>query len=72
MSSGHGHRRVRAVQLDRDLFWQCAPVVVRMPEAADKIGERAGDEEIFLQEAQPCPNGRRIIGIEYPRERFWR
>jgi len=64
----HRHRRVRVVQLDRRLFRQGAPVVVRMPEAADKIGERAGHEEILLQEAQSPPTFGRIVRIQHARE----
>ena len=49
---GHGHRRVRVVELDGDLVGQGRPVVVRAAEAGDDVGQRAADEEVLLDEPQ--------------------
>ena len=40
------------VELDRDLLGQRAPVALRPAEAPHEVGQRAGDEEILLHEAQ--------------------
>jgi len=45
------HRRVGIVQLDGDLFWKHAPIGVAAPETPYEIGQRAGDQKIFLHEA---------------------
>ncbi len=52
------------VQLDRHVVGQCVPVGVPTPEAADEVGQRAGDEEVLLHEAEPLPHRRRIVRIE--------
>ena len=52
---GDGHRRVRVVELDGDLLGQRAPVGVAAAEAPHEVGQRAGDQEILLHEAQPLP-----------------
>ena len=49
---GDRDRRVRVVELDGDLVGQRVPVVVAAAEAGDDVGQRAGDQEVFLQEAQ--------------------
>ena len=54
---GDGQRRVRVVELDGDLVGQRAPVGVASAEAAHEVGQRAGDEEVLLHEAQPLPHG---------------
>jgi hypothetical protein len=43
-----------------------APVRVAAAEAPDQIGQRAGDEEVLLDEAQPLAARRRVVGIEHP------
>ena len=43
---------------------------LRAPEAPHEVGQRAGDEEIFLHEAQPLPHARRVVGIEHAGQRF--
>ena len=57
INSGTAMRRVRVVELDGDLFRQRAPVGVRFAEAPHEVGQRAGDQKIFLHEAQPLPHG---------------
>ena len=63
-------RRVRIVELDGDLLGQGAPVGVALPEAPHEIGQRAGDEKIFLHKAQSLPHARGVVGIQDPRQRF--
>ena len=65
---GNGHRRVRVVHLDGDFLGKGVPVGVAAPESPHEIAQRAGDEEIFLQEAQPLPHGCRVIRIEHTGE----
>ena len=50
---GDGQRGVRVVELDGDLVGQGRPVVAAPAEAADDVGQRAGDEEVLLHEPQP-------------------
>ena len=45
---------------------------LRCAEAAHEIGQRAGDEEILLHEAQSLALLRGVVGIEHARERFGR
>ena len=52
---GNGHRRVRVVHLDGDFLGKGVPVGVAAPEAPHEVAQRAGDEEILLQKAQPLP-----------------
>ncbi len=49
---------------------QRAPVVAVVPEAADDVGDRAGDQKVLLDEAQRAPLVGGIVGIEHPRQRF--
>ena len=72
ISSGDGQRRMCIVELDGDFPGECAPIGVATPEAAHDIGQRAGDEEILLQEAQRLSASGRIVGIQDPRERVGR
>ena len=67
---GHGQRGVRVVELDGDLLRQRAPVGAGAAETPQEIGERTGDEEIFLHEPQPLPHARRVVGIEDSGERL--
>ena len=53
ISSGTAIVGMRVVELDRDLLGQRVPVGVVPPEAAHQVGQRAGDQEILLHEAQP-------------------
>ena len=66
------HRRMRIVHLDRDPFRQRAPVGIGAAEPPHEVGKRAGDEKIFLHEAQCLPHARRVVGIEHPRKRLGR
>ena len=72
ISSGTAMRRVRVVELDGDLLGQRAPVGVAAPEAPHEVGQRAGDEEILLHEAQALAHARGVVGVEHARERFGR
>ena len=69
---GNGHRRVRVVELDGDFLGKRAPVGVAAPEAAHEIGQRAGDQEILLQEPQPLASCCGVVGIQHARQRFGR
>ena len=68
----HRHRRMRIVELDRDLLGKRAPIGVAAPEAPHEIGQRAGDQKILLHEAQSLPHARRVVGIEHSRQGFGR
>ena len=68
----HRERRVRVVHLDRHLLGKRAPVGVRLPEAAHQVGERAGDEEVLLEEAQTLTAHGGVVGIQHARERLRR
>ena len=69
---GNGHRRMRIVQLDGHFVRQRVPIGVGSAETAHQIGERAGDEKIFLHESQPLPHARGVVGIKHARERIGR
>ena len=69
---GDGHRRMGVVELDGDFLGKRVPVGVVAPEAPHEVGQRAGDQEILLHEAQSLPHARGIVGIQHPRERFGR
>jgi len=45
-------RRVSVVELDRHLLGHPCAVGVPAPEAPSQIGQRTGDQKIFLDEAQ--------------------
>ena len=61
---------MRVVELDGDPVGQLAPVGVAPPEASHQVGQRAGDQEVLLHEAQPLTLCRRIVWIEHPGQRF--
>ena len=42
----------------------------RSQEPADDVGQRAGDEEVLLQEPERSAPRRRVVGVEHPRERL--
>ena len=48
------------------------PVVAAAAEPRHDIGQRAGDQEILLDEPQAFAAGRRVVGVEDPRERLGR
>ena len=66
----HRHRRVRIVQLDRDLLRKRVPIGVAAPEAPYEIGQRAGDQKILLNKAQCLSHARGVVGIQHPRQGF--
>ena len=56
---------MRIVELDRRLVRQGAPVSIVAPETPHEIGERAGNKEILLHEAQALPHFGGVIRIEH-------
>src|SRR5207249_4227485 len=56
------------VGLDGRFVGKRAPVSIAAAEAPDQIGQRAGDEKVLLEEPQPLPPGRGVVGIENPSE----
>ena len=67
---GDRHRRVGVVELDRHLVRQFLPAVAALPEPANDIAQRTGDQEVLLQEPQRSAPRRRIVRIEHPRQRL--
>ena len=47
-----GESRMRVVELNGGFLRQRPPVLVRLAEPANEIGERTGDEEIFLDQTE--------------------
>ena len=66
----HRHRRMRIVELDRDLVGKRAPIGVAASKPSHDIGKRACDKKILLHEPQPLPPAGRIVGIQHSRQRF--
>src|SRR5262245_36881261 len=64
------HRWMCIVELDRDFIGKRTPVEVVNPEAPHEIGERAGDQKIFLYKPQSLPHARVVVGIQYAGQRF--
>ena len=56
-------RRVSVVELDRRLVGHPVPVRVPAPEAPSQIGQRTGDQKVFLDEAQPLTARGGIVGV---------
>jgi hypothetical protein len=56
------------VELDGDPGGERTPVRVAPAEAPDEVGQRAGDEEVLLDEAQALPHARGVVGIEHAGE----
>ena len=65
-----GHGRVGVVELNGDLVRESAPVLIVGAEAANDIGERTRDEEIFLYEAQRLASAGGIVGIKHTGDGF--
>ena len=61
---------VRVIELNSNLVWECAPIVVRAPETSHQVGQRGGDQEIFLHEAKCLSPAGRVIWIENPGDGF--
>ena len=70
MSSGDRERRVSVVELDRDLVRHPVPVRVRASKAPGQVSQRAGDEKVFLHEAQRAAADGGIIRIQHSRQRL--
>src|SRR5215510_5621768 len=64
------HRWMCIVELDRDFIGKRTPVEVVNPEAPHEIGERAGDQKIFLYKPQSLSLARVVVGIQYAGQRF--
>ena len=60
------------VELDRDLVGKLAPVGVVAAETAHEVGQRAGDQEIFLREAQPLSHLGGVVRVEHAGQRLRR
>ena len=67
---GDGDRRMRVVELDRDLVGELADVAVLLHVAADQILQRGGGEEIFLPQPQFLARRRRVARIEHLGDRL--
>ena len=46
--------------------------VLLRAEAAHEIGQRTGDQEIFLHETQSLPQAGRVVGIQHAGQRLGR
>ncbi len=66
----HGEGRMRVVELNGGLLGQEPPIGIRFPKSADRVGQRTGDEKIFLHEPQFAPLLRMVVRIENAGERF--
>src|SRR4029077_17320045 len=67
---GDRHRGMSVVKLNRDFLRELAPIRVGASETPDQIGQRAGDQEVFLYEAQALSHARRIVRIKYACKRL--
>ncbi len=65
---GDRQRRMRVVELNGDLVGQRAPARIRMFETSDDVGQRAADQEIFLDEAQHLAGPVGVVRIEDARD----
>ena len=63
---------MRVVELQRDFVGQRRPVVAGGAKTADRVGERAGHQEVLLQEAQPLSFRGGVVGVEHACQRFGR
>ena len=66
----HGKGRMRVVELNGRLLRQKPPIGIQFPKPADRVGQRTGDEKIFLHEPQFSPLLRMVVRIENAGERF--
>ena len=66
----NGEGRVRVVELNGGLLGQKTPIGIRFPKPADRVGQRTGDEKIFLHEPQGLPLLRVVVRIENAGEQF--
>ena len=48
----HGQRWMRVVELNGDFVGQRGPIIAGSAETTDQIGQRAGDEKVFLKKSQ--------------------
>ena len=66
----HGEARMRVVELDGGLLGQHPPIGIRLAKSANRVGERTGDEEIFLHQAESAALARMVVRIKDARQRF--
>src|SRR6266849_465744 len=59
------HRRMRVVELDRDLLRKLLPIRVVALKAAHQVGQGTRDQEIFLQKSQLLSGGGGVVGIQH-------
>src|SRR5262249_43757795 len=57
---------MRVVELDGDFIRTRTPVGIAAAEAPYKVGQRAGNQKILLNEAQPLTYARGDVGIQNP------
>ncbi len=69
---GDRDRRVRVVELDRDLVGEHVERVVRLLVAPDDVLERRGDEEVLLLEPQLLARHAVVVRVEHLRDRLGR
>jgi hypothetical protein len=67
---GDGQRWVSVIELNSNLLWKHAPIVVGAPEASNQVSQRSGDQEILLHEAKCLPPAGRVVWIQYPSDGF--
>ena len=61
---------MRVVHLNGGFFRQELPIGIRLAKPANRVGQRTGDEEIFLHEPEFAPLLRMVVGIENAGEGF--
>jgi len=65
------HRGMRIVELDRNLLAEAGSnLCCGGGSGRTRVGHRASDQEILLQEAQSLAHRRGVVGIEYAGQRF--
>ena len=60
---GNCQSRVGVVHLNGSLLGKGVPLVVSPSEAGDDIGQRTGDQEVFLHKAERLTSNRGIIRV---------
>ena len=66
----HRDGGMRVVELNGGLVGQRGPIIACGAEATDEVGQRAGDEKVFLEKSQTFAFRRVIVGIQHAREGF--
>ena len=68
ISSATASDGVGVVELDGDLVGKGVPVVAAAAEPADDVGQRAGDQEVLLDEPEVPAAGSGVVGVEDARQ----